>query len=105
MKTGSSTIGAISWEFWYGRICQAVMSTSWGDMPDINKSKESTDQFETELKRMIETKYNHPSIIMWVPFNEGWGQFETGRITDLISDYDSTRLVNSSIGMDRQRYR
>jgi hypothetical protein len=68
------------------------------DQPDINKSKEATEQYEFELKRMIETKYNHPSIIMWVPFNEGWGQFETGRITQLISDYDPTRLVNSSSG-------
>jgi Beta-galactosidase/beta-glucuronidase len=70
----------------------------WGNMPDIDKSKEATDQYELELKRMIETKYNHPSIIMWVPFNEGWGQFETGRITRLIADYDTTRLVNSSSG-------
>jgi hypothetical protein len=69
-----------------------------GNLPDINKSKEATVQFEFELKRMIETKYNHPSIIMWVPFNEGWGQFETGRITGLIADYDPTRLVNSSSG-------
>jgi len=70
----------------------------WGNLPDIDKSKEATEQYELELKRMIETKYNHPSIIMWVPFNEGWGQFETGRITKLIADYDSTRLVNSSSG-------
>jgi hypothetical protein len=69
-----------------------------GNDPDITKSKESTEQYETELKRMIETKFNHPSIIMWVPFNEGWGQFETGRITDLIADYDPTRLVNSASG-------
>jgi len=68
------------------------------DRPDIEKSKEATEQFEFELKRMIETKYNHPSIIMWVPFNEGWGQFETGRITQLIKDYDPTRLVNSASG-------
>ena len=70
----------------------------WGNMQDIDKSKEATEQYELELKRMIETKYNHPSIIMWVPFNEGWGQFETGRITRLIADYDPTRLVNSSSG-------
>ena len=69
-----------------------------GNDPDISKSKESAEQYEFELKRMIETKFNHPSIIMWVPFNEGWGQFETGRITDLISGYDPTRLVNSSSG-------
>ena len=69
-----------------------------GIQPDINKSKEATEQYEFELRRMIETKYNHPSIIMWVPFNEGWGQFETGRITQMIADYDPTRLVNSSSG-------
>jgi hypothetical protein len=69
-----------------------------GNQPDIEKSKEATEQYEFELKRMIETKYNHPSIIMWIPFNEGWGQFETGRITGLIKDYDSTRLVNSASG-------
>jgi hypothetical protein len=70
----------------------------WGNMPDIDKSKEAAEQYEFELKRMIETKYNHPSIIMWVPFNEGWGQFETGSITRLISEYDTTRLVNSASG-------
>lgn len=69
-----------------------------GDQPDIEKSAEATEQFEYELKRMIDTKYNNPSIIMWVAFNEGWGQFETGRISSLIAEYDPTRLVNSASG-------
>ena len=69
-----------------------------GGQPDIEKDKQSIDQFEYELKKMIDTKYNHPSIIMWIPFNEGWGQFETDRITKLIKDYDTTRLVNSASG-------
>jgi beta-galactosidase/beta-glucuronidase len=69
-----------------------------GDQPDIEKSAEATEQFEYELKRMIDTKYNNPSIIMWVAFNEGWGQFETGRISSLIAEYDPTRLVNSVSG-------
>ncbi|EFK96310.1 glycoside hydrolase family 2, sugar binding, partial [sediment metagenome] len=69
-----------------------------GEQPDIEKSKESVEQFEIELKRMIETKFNHPSVIIWVPFNEGWGQFETERITQLIKDYDTTRLVISASG-------
>ncbi|HLN55032.1 MAG TPA: glycoside hydrolase family 2 TIM barrel-domain containing protein, partial [Bacteroidales bacterium] len=38
-----------------------------GDMPDITKTEESGKQYEYEIQRMIETKYNHPSIIMWVP--------------------------------------
>ncbi|MGI6339619.1 MAG: glycoside hydrolase family 2 protein [Bacteroidales bacterium] len=69
-----------------------------GTMPDIAKSPEATTQFEYELKRLIETKYNHPSIIIWVAFNEGWGQFDTERITSLISDFDPTRLVISASG-------
>jgi len=69
-----------------------------GEAPDITKTEEAGKQFEYELKRMIETKYNHPSIIMWVPYNEGWGQWDTERITELIKQYDPTRLVNSASG-------
>jgi beta-galactosidase/beta-glucuronidase len=69
-----------------------------GDKPDLTPSDESAAQYKTELKRMIETKYNHPSIIMWVAFNEGWGQFDTPGITKLISKFDPTRLVNSASG-------
>jgi hypothetical protein len=69
-----------------------------GDMPDITKTEESGKQFEYELQRLIETKYNHPSIIMWVPYNEGWGQWDTQRITDLVRAFDPSRLVNSSSG-------
>lgn len=89
--------------------CDKLGLMVWQDMPsgdkyitakepDIEKSKEAIDQYEFELKRMIETKYNHPSIIMWVPFNEGWGQFETARITQFIADFDPSRLVNSASG-------
>jgi hypothetical protein len=35
---------------------------------------------------------------MWVPFNEGWGQWDTTRIVDLIRSWDSTRLVNNASG-------
>ncbi len=89
--------------------CDKLGILVWQDMPsgdkdigdkdpDIIKSEESVKQYESELKRMIETKYNHPSIIMWVPFNEGWGQFETERITNLIAGFDPSRLVNSASG-------
>ena len=89
--------------------CDKLGILVWQDMPsgdkyihgeqaDIEKTKESVEQYEFELKRMIETKFNHPSIVMWVPFNEGWGQFETARITQLIKEYDTTRLVISASG-------
>lgn len=69
-----------------------------GDMPDLNRSPYSAAQFEREYKAMIETLYNHPSIVMWVPFNEGWGQFDTGRIVAWTKQMDPTRLVNNASG-------
>ena len=69
-----------------------------GDDPDIQRTPDSAAQFEAELKAMIATFYNHPSIIMWVPYNEGWGQWDTPRIVDLIKGLDPTRLVNSASG-------
>ncbi|HCO95859.1 MAG TPA: hypothetical protein DIU00_18285 [Phycisphaerales bacterium] len=69
-----------------------------GRDPDIQRSPESARQFEAELTAMINTFYNHPSIIMWVPYNEGWGQWDTPRIVDLIKKLDPTRLVNNTSG-------
>jgi hypothetical protein len=68
------------------------------DQPDITRSDESAKQFETEWAAIIKANYNSPSIVMWVPFNEGWGQFDTARITDLTRKLDPTRLVNSASG-------
>src|SRR5690606_28365105 len=58
----------------------------------------SAAQFELELQRMIDTHYNHPSIVMWVIFNEGWGQYDTARLANWLQNYDPTRLVNSVSG-------
>jgi len=69
-----------------------------GNEPDIQRSPESASQFEAELKAMISTFYNHPCIIMWVAYNEGWGQWDTPRIVDLIKELDPTRLVNNASG-------
>jgi len=69
-----------------------------GSDPDIQRTSESAAQFEAELKAMIATFYNHPSIIMWVPYNEGWGQWDTPRIVKMIKELDPTRLVNNASG-------
>jgi hypothetical protein len=47
---------------------------------------------------MIDALYHYPSIVMWVPFNEGWGQFQTEEIVAWTEDYDPTRLVNNASG-------
>lgn len=69
-----------------------------GEEPDISKSSSDSAIFVNELTRMIETKFNNPSIIMWVIFNEGWGQYRTAAMTDYVASLDTTRLVNSASG-------
>jgi hypothetical protein len=66
--------------------------------PDIERTPESAKQYETELKAMMDGLHDHPCIIMWVVFNEGWGQFDTARITDWTKKYDPTRLVDDASG-------
>ncbi|MBN2698904.1 MAG: beta-galactosidase [Bacteroidales bacterium] len=68
------------------------------DGEDLNRNQEVTAHFEWEMRRMIDLHYNHPSIVIWVPFNEGWGQYATCRISEMIKSYDPTRLVNAASG-------
>ena len=69
-----------------------------GNDPDIERSRESGENFQQELRAMIDAFRNHPSIIMWVVYNEGWGQWDTPRIARWVKQYDPTRLVNSVSG-------
>ena len=55
-------------------------------------------QFEDEMQETVKLLYNHPSIIVWVVFNEGWGQFETERITELVKKADPDRLIDAASG-------
>jgi hypothetical protein len=93
---------------WYS-WCDKLGLLVWQDLPsgdldarkgreDLVRTPESAAQYETELTRMIATHYNSPCIVMWVPFNEGWGQFDTVRIAELTRKLDPTRLVNNASG-------
>lgn len=55
-------------------------------------------QYKKDLKEMIATLYNHPSIAMWVPFNEGWGQFDAAEMTDIVHELDPTRFIAETSG-------
>jgi hypothetical protein len=66
--------------------------------PDLKRRSEDAAQFELELRRMVDLHFNAPSIVIWVPFNEGWGQYDTCRITDFVKQLDPDRLVNPTSG-------
>jgi Glycosyl hydrolases family 2, TIM barrel domain/Glycosyl hydrolases family 2, sugar binding domain/Glycosyl hydrolases family 2 len=93
------------WYYW----CDKVGLVVWQDMPsgdksvapnkgEITRTPESAKQYEDELKSMIDNLHSHPSVVMWVVFNEGWGQFDTKRITEWTKKHDPTRLVNCASG-------
>lgn len=93
------------WYYWCDRLGMLV----WQDMPsgeksisptepDLIRTPESEQIFRTELKAMIDSFYNHPSIVTWVPFNEGWGQFKTKEIVEWTMKYDRTRLIDGVTG-------
>lgn len=71
----------------------------WQDMPSAdNKGAEAEANFSRELTAVIDALRNHPSIVMWVPFNEGWGQHATEKYVAWLKSYDPTRLVNNTSG-------
>jgi hypothetical protein len=93
---------------WYYH-CDQLGLLVWQDMPsgdryigkkdpDIVRTAESERNFYQEFQGVIDFLFNHPSIVMWVPFNEGWGQFDTNEVAAWTKRYDPSRLVNSTSG-------
>ena len=54
--------------------------------------------FRKQTKATIEHVYNHPCIIAYTVFNEGWGQFKSDQMYDFVKALDHTRLVDSTSG-------
>ena len=93
------------WYYW----CDKLGLLVWQDMPagdkgvgpgkgEIQKDPAAAKEFEGELKAMIDALRNHPCIVQWVVFNEGWGQYDTVRLTDWVKQYDPSRLVDCASG-------
>ncbi len=93
---------------WYYH-CDRLGLLVWQDMPsgdayighndpDIERTAQSAHNYYRELGELVRDFGNHPSIIMWVPFNEGWGQFQTNEVTAWLKQLDPSRLVNQTSG-------
>jgi hypothetical protein len=91
------------WYYWADRLGLTV----WQDMPamtaGVDPSPAARTEFEHELKEMIDEHASSPSIVMWITFNEGWGQYDEGRIARQAKEWDPTRLVNGMSGLNLGR--
>jgi len=72
--------------------------TRWIGARGIRRTPESAAIFNRELDAMMTKLENHPCIIMWVPFNEGWGQFDAAQTADLVRRRDPSRPVDAASG-------
>ncbi len=87
------------WYYWADKLGVVV----WQDMPQAFGDGEiftldTKAQWLTEWKRELTEFGNHPCIIVWTPFNEGWGQHDTAAIAALTKQIDPTRLVDAASG-------
>ena len=104
---------------WYTH-CDELGVLVWQDMPsgddgpkwegrgyfkgtEFIRSAESEATYRKEWKEIMDYLYSYPSIVVWVPFNEAWGQFKTEEIVDWTKAYDPSRLVNPASGGNHYR--
>lgn len=59
-------------------------------------------QYYRDLEAMIDQLYNAVSIAVWVPFNEGWGQFDSAKAVDFIRKRDASRTIDHASGWHDQ---
>lgn len=96
------------WYYWADKLGLLV----WQDMPSLDVSLDipvgpapepapaAKANFERELLAMIDQLRSVTSIVGWVPFNEGWGEFDTARIANLVKAADPTRMVDANSGVN-----
>lgn len=101
------------WYHWADRLGVLV----WQDMPSTATGRQPPHQmepsqppeegkamFERELGRMVEQLRAFTSIVMWIPFNEGWGAYDLARIAERVREWDPTRIVNEMSGTNVADY-
>ncbi|QHS60038.1 glycoside hydrolase family 2 protein [Chitinophaga agri] len=101
----------------YYAYCDKVGMLLWQDMPsgdrgngwenrigildnqtDKDRTPASEGYYRKEWTAIMDALHNYPSIVVWIPFNEAWGQFKTVEITEWTMKKDPSRLVNSASG-------
>lgn len=88
------------WFYWADRLGLLV----WQDIPSttagVTPSAAARAEFEREMKEIIDEHISSPSVVMWVTFNEGWGQYDEARIAQQAKSWDPSRLINGMSGIN-----
>ena len=100
----------------YYYYCDKIGMLIWQDMPsgdrqenkwehhqlnagdDVKRSDESKNNYYQEWSEIINNLKFFQCIIIWVPFNEAWGQFDTEKVVEFTNKQEPTRLINSASG-------
>ena len=96
--------------------CDKIGMLIWQDMPsgdrkpnsweyhhlntgdDVKRSEESKNNYYHEWSEIIDNLKFFQCIIIWIPFNEAWGQFDTEKVVNFTHNKDPTRLINAASG-------
>ena len=81
------------------------MGCNLSDKPSRHFGREnekSRAQYERDLMEMMDLLHNCVSLCLWVPFNEGWGQFDARRIAEKVKAADPSRWVDHASGWHDQ---
>ena len=103
--------GGTSYRHWFVTYLATLFNALHLTIPDgpasysllSRREKEGRRQFYREMRDAVRTLFNHPSIVCWVPFNEGWGQFDAQKAADILRSLDPSRLIDHASGWFDQK--
>ncbi len=64
----------------------------------LHRDKTTRLAFETAMEQTVKQLKNHPCVVGWTIFNEGWGQFDSQRMYELLKELDNTRFIDTASG-------
>ena len=98
--------GGSTYNLWFVTYLTNVLQPLLRRFPDgkacrrlLSRAKPvSREEYAHELADTVQALRCHPCIACWVPFNEGWGQFDAGKAVQALRTLDGTRLVDEASG-------
>ncbi len=98
--------GGTSYQHWFVTYLATLMNAFSLSIPDgklsrpllSRQNQEGRLDFLREMKETVQALNVHPCIVCWVPFNEGWGQFDAADVSRQLARLDPTRLIDHASG-------